>query len=268
MQIYFNDLFSRNPHEIIDNDYYYNADDDGDNFDEADEKGWLNGRFKSNWEGKLQGRGEISKICGEIAAQIAGDGKPYLEIVCGPGMGLTPSILAQNPNLPCLASDACSRLIKAWRQYINISELKQHNISLASFSAFDIPLKDNSLDYVTSFLGIGSTRSGLDGQMQALREVYRILKPGGSFVAIEGEFVDMAKVDEVFKRWGKHNWYSDKAWQTAWRDKFTTAGFKIDSCVKHYLNKWTKDSNDFGEAAEQFEIDVFMRYNLYILRKD
>ena len=266
MQDYFKNLFVKEPLEIIDNDYYYDADGDGDNFDEADEKDWLNGRFKSNWEYKRQGRGNL-KICDEIAGKIAEDSKPYLEIVCGPGMGLTPAILGKNPELPCLAADACSRLIKAWRQYINGGELKQHNISLASFSAFDIPLKDNSFDYVTSFIGIGSTRNGLDGQMQALREVFRILKPGGSFVTIEGEFIDSAKVDEVFRLWGKYNWHSDKRYQQPWHDKFISAGFKIDSYDKHYVHKWTKDDNDVGEAAEKFNIDIAMKYNLYILRK-
>jgi hypothetical protein len=82
-------------------------------------------------------------------------------------MGLTPIILSKNPDAVCLATDACSLLIKSWRQYIN-SDINQFNIDLASFSAMDIPIKDNSLDIITSFIGVSSTRSGEQGKIQAL----------------------------------------------------------------------------------------------------
>lgn len=268
MDEFFAKLFFEQPKEIIENDFYYGADSEGDPFDETNEDLWLNqGIFKANWEGKRQGRNENFKICDEISDKIAGDGKPFLEISCGPGMGLTPIILAKNPKIPCLATDACSRLIKAWRYYIN-KNLTEYNINLASFSVMNIPIKDNSLDYVTSFLGVGSTRNGMDGQIQALNEVLRILKPGGFFVTVEGEFADLTKVDEVFKLWGKDNWYrNDKSWETSWHDKFISAGFKIESEDKNYHRKWNKDSNDFGEAAEKFNIEIVMKYNLYIVHK-
>jgi ubiquinone/menaquinone biosynthesis C-methylase UbiE len=269
MQNYFKELFSKNPKEIIENDYYYGTDSEGDEFDETNEDFWLNQNgFKNNWEGKRQGRSENFKICDEISGKIAEDGKPFMEIACGPGMGITPIILQKNPAISCLATDACSMLIKAWRCYINNSDLKDYNISLASFSALDIPIKDNSLDYVTSFIGIGSTRNGENGQIQALKEVLRILKPGGSFVTIEGEFMDLTKVDEVFKLMNKFNYYrNDKSWQISWRDKFISAGFKIESEDRHYLKKFTKDDNDLGEAAEKFNIDIVKKNNLYVLRK-
>ena len=267
MDDFFVKLFSKQPKEIIENDYFFDADNEGDNFDENDEDRWLNqGIFKANWEGKRQGRGDVFKLCDEIGDKIAGGGKAFMEIACGPGMGLSPVILAKNPKIPCLATDACSRLIKAWRYYIN-QNLTEHNINLASFSVLDMPIKNNSFDYVTSFIGIGSTRNGMEGQIKALKEVLRILKPGGFFVTIEGEFEDLAKVDEVFKQWGKHNWYNDTSWVTPWRDKFISAGFEIAGEDRYYSRKWDKDSNDFGEAAEKFNIEVCMKYKLYILRK-
>jgi len=268
MDDFFVKIFSKQPNEVIENDYYFDDDSEGDPFDENDEDLWLNQNgFKDNWNGKKQGRSEIFKLCDKIAAKIAYDGKPFLEISCGPGMGLVPAILAKNPETPCLSTDACSRLIKAWRYYIN-RNLVEYNINLASFSALDMPIKNNSLDYVTSFIGIGSTRNGMDGQIRVLYEVLRILKPGALFVTIEGEFDDLAKVDEVFKLWGKNNWYrNDKSWTTPWHDKFNSAGFEIDSENKSYYRKWDKDSNDLGEAAENFNIEIGMKYKLYILRK-
>ena len=268
MDDFFVRLFSKQPINIIKNDFYFDADSDGDPFDEGDEDYWLNQNvFKNNWEGKRQGRSKNFILCDEIASRIACEGKPFLEISCGPGMGLVPAVLAKNPKLQCLATDACSRLIKAWRYYID-KNLAEYNISLASFSVLNIPIKDNSLDYITSFLGIGSTRNGMNGQIKALKEVLRILKPGGFFITIEGEFENFMKVDEVFKLWGKNNWYrNDESWITPWAEKFIAAGFKIDSENKHHYRKWDKNSNDLGEASEKFNIEIGMKDKLYILRK-
>jgi ubiquinone/menaquinone biosynthesis C-methylase UbiE len=131
-----------------------------------------------------------------------------------------------------------------------------------------MPIKDNSLDCVTGFIGIGSTRNGMDGQVKALKEVLRILKPGGLFVTIEGEFKDLAKVDVVFRLWGKNNWYgNDQSHSTSWRNKFISAGFQIKSDDAHYCRKWDKNSNELGEAAEKFNIEIGMTDRLYILRK-
>lgn len=50
MNEYFKSLFSKNPYEILEYDYYYNSDQDGDSFDETDIKLWLNeGLFKRKW---------------------------------------------------------------------------------------------------------------------------------------------------------------------------------------------------------------------------
>ena len=256
-------LFSKQPKEIIENYYYYGADSEGDQFDENDEDLWLNqGIFKSNWEGKRQGRGENFKLCDDICGKIANDGKPFMEIACGPGMGLSPIILTKNPKIPCLATDACSKLIKAWRCYIN-QNMTEYNISLASFNALDIPIKDNSLDYVTSFVGIGSTRNGESGLIKAISEIYRILKPNGYFIALENEWTDLEKLNEVYRFLG----WAEKQKEMPWHDKFASAGFQIESEDKHYFSKLTKDSNEAGEAAEKLGIEIGMKYTLFILRK-
>ena len=261
-------LFSKEPKEIIENDYYYDADKDGDQFDAADEDSWLNQRFKSNWEnaGTMNvWRAEVNNLYRDITSKIADDSKPYMEIACGPGMGLTPMILKNNSKIPCLATDACSRLIKAWRYYID-RNLKEYDISLASFSVLDIPIRDNSLDYVTSAIGISSTRNGENGQIQALKEIFRVLKPTGYFITVENEWSDLSKIDEVFKLWGRDNYYPMEKGMS-WHDKFLTAGFQIESEDKNYFRKLTKDDNELGEAADRFNIEIGMKFTLYIMRK-
>jgi ubiquinone/menaquinone biosynthesis C-methylase UbiE len=259
----FEGLFSKEPKEIIENDYFYGVDSEGDQFDKNDEDIWLNqGGFKRNWEGGRQSGAEYFKISDDICNKIANDGKPFMEIACGPGMGLSPIILTKNPKIPCLATDACSRLIKAWRYYIN-QNLTDHNISLASFNALDIPIKDNSLDYVTSFVGIGSTRNGENGLIKTINEIYRILKPGGYLVALENEWTDLEKLNEVFRYVG----WTEKQKEMPWHDKFASAGFQIESESQHYFRNLNKYDNEAGEAADKLGIEIGMKYTLFILRK-
>ena len=261
----FSGLFSKQPIEIIESDYYYDTDREGDQFNESDESFWLNqDGFKRNWNNAGTWRTDIVNLYDDITGKIANDGKPFMDIACGPGMGLAPMILQKNPKTPCLATDACSRLIKAWRQYIN-QNLTEYNINLASFSVLNIPIKDGSLDYVTSNIGISSTRNGEDGQMQALKEIFRVLKPGGYFVTVENEWTDYAKIDEAFKLWGKDNYY--KRPETSWHEKFVLAGFHIESEDKNCFRKLRKDDNELGEAADKYKIEIGMKFTLYILQK-
>ena len=258
-------LFSKQPNEIIENDFYYGDDSQGDQFGKNDEEYWLNGGFKRNWDYKGRNwRADVFKLYDEITTHIANDGKPFMDIACGPGMGLAPMILQKNPKISCLATDACSRLIKAWRYYIT-NNLMEYDISLASFSVLNIPIKDNSFDYITSNIGISSTRNGEDGQIQSLREVFRVLKPGGYFIAVENEWTDYANIDEVFKLWGKGNYYKRQG--ISWHEKFVSAGFQIENEDKNYFRTLTKGDNDLGEAADRFNIEIGMKFTLYILRK-
>jgi len=267
----FAEIFEKQPVEIVNNDYFYKTESEGDQFDEAVANFWLNENgFRDNWEGKRQGRNEVFKWCDEIAEEIANSGKPFMEIACGPGMGLAPAILTKNPKLPCLATDACSLLIKSWRKYLD-ENLPEYNISLASFSALDMPLKNNSLDYVTSFIGISSTRSGDNGYVKTISEAYRVLKPGGCLVAVEAEWADGAaeKIDEVFKRLGKFNYYAPQNNQLVqtWSEKFIAAGFKIESNTLIQSKTLTKNDCELGEAAHQFGIEIIQNRRLFVLRK-
>ena len=266
MDTYFSELFLTQPKEIIENDYFYDTDREGDQFNEADEDFWLNqDGFKNNWKNAGTWRTEIVNLYNDITSKIAEDNKPFMDIACGPGMGLAPMILQKNPKIPCLATDACSRLIKAWRYYIN-RNLTEYNINLASFSVLNIPIKDNSLDCVTSNIGISSTRNGESGQIQALKEIFRVLKPNGYFVTVENEWTDYAKIDEVFKLLGKYNYYENQKGMS-WHDKFISAGFQIESEDKSFFRKLRKDDNDLGEAADKYKIEIGMKFTLYILKK-
>jgi len=265
MNDYFNRIFNKSPYEIIDSDYYFNSDNAGDNFDESDAEEWLaKGGFKRRWENAAQKSDSL--FAADVLNTFSKNPAPFLEIACGPGMGLTPAILSEYPQIPCIASDASSLVIKSWREYLNTNPMTQYDISLASFSVLDIPIKSNSLDTVTSLIGISSTRNGEQGEIDALREVFRVLKNDGYFIAVENEWVDYDAIKRVFELWGKPIWdgmIKKKTWQT----KFTEVGFDIESCDKTYSRYLLKQDNDLGEQADKFGIKIELKFTLFVARK-
>lgn len=262
---YFKSIFSKAPYEILDNDYYYNSDQDGDCFDETDRKLWLDdGCFKKRWM-EVHHNELFRAFYRDVCIAFSKKQSPFLEIACGPGMGLTPIILSEFPNVSCLATDASSLLIKSWRTFIN-NNLNKHDIHLASFSTFNIPIKSNSLDVITSFIGLSSTRKGEQGKIIAANEVYRILKDEGYFIAIENEWVDYNPIYEVFEKWGQPVW-TDMKRGKSWYEIFSECGFIIESCDKTYNRKLSKDDNELGEQAYKFGIEIELKFTLFILRK-
>lgn len=267
MNEYFRHRFSREANEIIEDDYYFNSDQDGDCFDELDRKLWLDGeRFKNNWFDKQYNRDKVFQFFYDDIYNILLTKTPtFIEIACGPGMGIAPIILSQCPKASCLISDANSMLIKSWRKYIH-KNLGQYDINLASFSTLNIPIISNSIDIVTSFIGISSSRSGLDGKIRSVQEVYRILNDGGYFIAIESEWTNHESIYEVFHKWGISVW-EDMKERVSWNEIFTDAGFIIESCDKTYYKNLTKDDNELGEQANKYGINIEQKLTLFILRK-
>lgn len=266
MNEYLRNRFNRQPLEVINGDYYFGSDNDGDNFDKNDVDLWLNGVFKDRWDKAFKVEDDLlSYFFTDVLDVFDENPTPFMEIACGPGMGLTPIILSKHPDTVCLATDACSLLIKSWRQYID-NNLKQFNIDLASFSAMDIPIKDNSLDMVTSFIGVSSTRSGEQGKIRALKEIFRVLKIGGCFIAIENEWSNFEAIHEVFQLWGRPVWAGMKE-DTTWHEKFEKSGFKIEKSDRTFFRYLTRDDNELGEQADKYGIKIGLKFTLFILRK-
>jgi SAM-dependent methyltransferase len=165
----------------------------------------------------------------QIANEIASESKPFLEIS---GVGIAPAILKINPKIPLLLTDIHADAVKIWRSCVNgkfnfeltedevfclsqlnkISNVAGYNISFASFDNHDMPIKDNSLYYVTSFCGISGIVS--DNKEKLINEVYRILKPGGCFVTVEDNHAPEKKKKEIQ--------------ELSLRDRFIKAGFQVE----------------------------------------
>ena len=62
-----------------------------------------------------------------------------------------------------------------------VKEKNLSNVTLLHGNAMELPFEDNSFDYVT----IGFGLRNVPDYMQVLREMYRVVKPGGKVVCIE-----------------------------------------------------------------------------------
>jgi ubiquinone/menaquinone biosynthesis C-methylase UbiE len=201
----FNEMFSKSPYEIINNDYYY------DTFNMPQLKNPVG--YKELYEFKInvllendffhitkrtQKFNEVPELV-RACQELSDSNKPFMEIGCGEGMGFVPHIIKMNPQISCLATDIDAFLIGCWRLVIN-DKLSEYNISLAAFDNDNMPIKNNALDYVTSYFGIN--------KITQINEIYRILKPGGcaiimhSYDDVQTELLNKMKANDPFKSAG------------------------------------------------------------------
>lgn len=260
----FCDCFSRPPVRRYDGVYYYESDHDADYFDESDVDIWRSGRMKRNFHSDFFLNNPASR---RLVDAIIAQGDPAVEIACGPGMGLMPSVKQLAPDHVCLATDANSLVIEEWKRYLDGNETIK-NLDLAQFSLMDIPFRDNTVPAYSGYIGLSSTRNGEEGHERALREIYRTLTENGFFYTIE-TWMDTEAMLRVFRESGMTPWSgldSDRRAPT-WRERFVNTGFEIVSEEVFESRTLTADDNELGEAAEQLGIEIGVFSKAYILRK-
>lgn len=244
---------------------YFDSDREGDQFSQEDIDFWTKGgHFLRRWANK-DNKIEISDDVYHSLCQDAADlNLPILEIACGPGLGLLPDIIAKNPDIKCLATDACSSLITNWQKFFVENNIPT-NISFASFNAANMPIRSNSVDAITSNIGFSSLRyAGTDGMM-GLNEAYRVLKQGGYIFAIENAWKDRKALREVFRLWGREYWFNDN--EMTWQEKFKNTNFKILEEKTQLIRLLTPEDNDLGQAAAKFGIEIKLEFTAYKLQK-
>jgi demethylmenaquinone methyltransferase/2-methoxy-6-polyprenyl-1,4-benzoquinol methylase len=101
-----------------------------------------------------------------------------MEIGTGPGGGNMPYILDQNEKAQIIITDLSSTVVEEWKKLFD-SNRKYKNIYYAVLNHCMIPFKDNSIDIISSSAGFGNTEGD---KMEALKEIYRVLKPNGLYV--------------------------------------------------------------------------------------
>lgn len=211
-----------------------------------DDKLWLENFSGTNKNGELE----------KIINTITNERKPFMDIASGSGMGLASYIVKLNPEIPCLVTDIDMRQMQCLRSSID-NHIPEYNISLAAFDNFDMPLKDDSLEYITSIAGLSSSAGNplnktenffqiFEDRLKLSSEVYRVLKPGGLFITIESsqEYdYDLQKLYSNYsangKLYGVYTYDEIQAvcgllTEDSWHDKFASVGFEIEFEKSYY----------------------------------
>ncbi|GBF33016.1 methyltransferase [Desulfocucumis palustris] len=109
------------------------------------------------------------------------DGMLILEVGSGPGF-ITEKILEKFPNANITAIEIDSFLADFSRKYLSCKNINQFTVIQKSILETGLP--DSSFDFAITRLVL----EHLPDPISAVREVYRILKPGGKAVFVDNDF--------------------------------------------------------------------------------
>ena len=144
-----------------------------------------------------------------VGRRIAERGGLILEIGAGPGGGFTPFVLRADEEARIIVSDLIPGVAAEWKRHLDRA-LGSPNLWYAACDFTALPFPDGTFDTVSDCGGIVNTIGG--ERRTALREAYRVLKPGGALESF-GIFVpaeDFAALpDEVRSALASH--YPDAA---------------------------------------------------------
>jgi ubiquinone/menaquinone biosynthesis C-methylase UbiE len=120
--------------------------------------------------------------CAQVARHlpVPKSGQHIVDVGCGPGVSTFEQARAR-PAAFVVGLDAVPRLLQHARRRLPRAALRQQNVTWICADATRLPIRTEALAAVTahSFLYYAPARSSV------IREILRVLQPGGSFVAME-----------------------------------------------------------------------------------
>lgn len=211
---------------------------------------WIERNWKSSRENAYMDRDRIGK-------QIASCEGIILELGAGPGGGFMPYILKENPDAAIIISDLSPTVVREWKSLLD-KALDSPNLYYAVFNFCHMPFKDNSIDVISDGGGIGNCEEGT--KAEALKEAFRVLKPGGKLITATG-FVTketLAALPEEAQRVLTEK--RPDVFEDLYEDTVLAGFSKIDSVIS---GCWYTDDDDSTIADLARSLGVNLKFTSY-----
>lgn len=211
---------------------------------------WIERNWKSSRENAYMDRDRIGK-------QIASCDGIILELGAGPGGGFMPYILKENPDAAIIISDLSPTVVREWKSFLD-KALDSPNLYYAVFNFCHMPFKDNSIDVISDGGGIGNCEEGT--KAEALKEAFRVLKPGGKLITATG-FVTketLAALPEEAQRVLTEK--RPDVFEDLYEDTVLAGFSKIDSVIS---GCWYTDDDDSTIADLARSLGINLKFTSY-----
>lgn len=168
-----------------------------------------------------------------------------------------PYVLKANPDVTIIISDISPTVVREWKKFLD-ETLDSPNLYYAAFDFCDMPFKDNSIDIISDGGGIGNCEGV---KAKALKEAYRVLKPGGKLITSTG-FVNKETFAALPE--GVQQILAEKrpdVFEDLYEDTVLAGFTKIDSVIS---GCWYTDDDESTIADLARSLGVNLKFTSYI----